>query len=56
MYYKGFIDEYLWQHIRAKKSAVLSAVDRRTDTEDVEWEHWVQFTRNMLESLGYDLD
>jgi len=56
LYYKGFIDQYLWQHIRAKKSAVLSGVDHRKDTEDVNWVHWKQFTYDMLKDLGYDLD
>jgi SNF2 family DNA or RNA helicase len=31
LFYKGFIDSYLWQHIRAKKSAILSGVDHRED-------------------------
>lgn len=56
LYYKGFIDDYLWQHIRAKKSAVLSSIDRRTDTEEVEWVHWKDMTYKMLKELGYNLD
>jgi superfamily II DNA or RNA helicase/tRNA1(Val) A37 N6-methylase TrmN6 len=56
LYYKGFIDQYLWQHIRAKKSAVLEGIDHRTDVENVEWVHWKQFTIDMLKDLGYNLD
>jgi DNA excision repair protein ERCC-6 len=55
LYYKGFIDQYLWQHIRAKKSAVLEGVDHRTDVEEVKWVHWKEFTINMLQDLGYSL-